>query len=89
MRGLKTTPGIELKLQQKPSIDSKHKVASGSQSLRAMSWLHVPRPNLTYSHKTQYRIVFKENGITIDLLKNLSDVMKVLVDIVAGASPLN
>ena len=89
MRGLKTTPHSVFELQEKPSIDSKHKVASGSQSLRAMSRLHVPHPNLTYARKIHYRIVFKENGITIDLLKNLSDVMKVLVDIVAGAFPLN
>jgi len=83
MRGLKTTPGIEHKLQEKPSMESKHKVASGSQSLRAMSRLHVPHPNLTYSHKTHYRIVFKEKGITV--LSSLRVVMGVLADIVTGA----
>jgi len=89
MRELKTTPDSVFNLQEKPLIESKHKVASGSQSLRAMSRLPVPHPNLTYSHKTHYRIVFKEKGDTVDLLKKLSDVMKVLVDIVAGALPLN
>ncbi|KAF9507935.1 hypothetical protein BS47DRAFT_1366317 [Hydnum rufescens UP504] len=68
MQGLKTTPDI----------------TSGLQSLHAMSQLHVPHPNLTYSHKTHYHIVFKEKGDTIDLLKKPCDVMKVLGDIVAA-----
>ncbi|KAF9503909.1 hypothetical protein BS47DRAFT_735648 [Hydnum rufescens UP504] len=35
MRGLKTTPDSVFNLQEKPSMDLKHKVASGLQSLRA------------------------------------------------------
>ena len=49
-----------------------------------MSRLHVPHPNLTYSHKTHYRIIFKEKGDTADVLSSLSVVMKVLADIVTG-----
>jgi Fungal protein kinase len=91
MGGLNTTRDSVFELQKRSSMNTTHKdkVASGSQSLRAMSRLHVQHPNLTYSHKTHYRIVFKEKGDTIDLVPNLSDVMKVLVDIVAGAFPTN
>jgi Fungal protein kinase len=89
MRRMDITRDSVFQLQKRSSMDSTHKVASGSQSLRAMSRLHVQHPNLTYSHKTHYRIVFEEKGTTIDLVPNLSDVMKVLVDIVAGAFPTN
>ena len=87
-RGSKTSLDSVFELQKKPSMDSTHKVASGTQSLRAMSRLQVPHPKLTYSPKTHYQIVF-ENGVIIDLLSNLSGVMKVLVDVVAQAVMLN
>lgn len=59
-------------------------VASGFQSLRTTSQLHFPHPNLTYSPKMHYCIVFEEEGVTIDDLRQLCDVMKVLGDIAAG-----
>jgi len=57
-------------LQEESSTDLRHKAVA--QSLRATS------PN---SHKTHYRIVFEEKGVTIDNLSNVPEVMKVLGDI--------
>ena len=38
-----------------------------------------------YAHKTHYRIVFKEKGITIDRIRSLPDVMTVLTETISGA----
>ena len=85
MRGLKATMDSMFELQQKQLVVSKHQAASGSQGLRATSRLHAPHPNLKYTHKTHYRIVFKEKGVTIDLIPSLPEVMKVLTETVTGA----
>jgi len=50
-----------------------YKLPSGSES------------HLRYTHKTHYRIVFKEKGITIDRIRSLPDVMTVLTETVSGA----
>jgi hypothetical protein len=38
-----------------------------------------------YTHRTHYRIVFEEKGITIDRIRSLPDLMAVLSEIVRGA----
>jgi hypothetical protein len=85
MRGLKATTDSMFELQQKQLVVSKHQAASGSQGLRATSRLHAPHPNLKYMHKTHYHIIFKEKGVTIDLIPSLPEVMKVLTETVTGA----
>ena len=45
----------------------------------------VSESRLRYRHKTHYRIVFKEKGITIDRIRSLPDVMAVLIETVRGA----
>jgi hypothetical protein len=74
MRGLNITPDHDslFKLQRKPFIQN---------------YEPPPRsePHLRYPHKTHYRIVFKEKGITIDRIKSLPDVMTVLIETVSGA----
>ncbi|KAN0109362.1 hypothetical protein V8E52_009406 [Russula decolorans] len=40
--------------------------------------------HLKYAHKTHYRIVFKEKGITIDRIRSLPDVMTVLTETVSA-----
>jgi hypothetical protein len=82
MRGLKATMDSMFELQQKQLVVSKHQAASGSQGLHATSRLHAPHPNLKYMHKTHYCIVFKEKGVTIDLIPSLPEVMKVLTETV-------
>ena len=86
MRGLETSPDSVFELQEESSMDSRYNTfASGSRSLSAINRIpDVPHPNLTYSPKMHYRIVFEENGETIDSLRKLPDVMKILGDIVAG-----
>jgi hypothetical protein len=84
MRGLKVTTGREFKLQRKQLAMLKHEPASGSEGLRAISRLQAPHSYLKYSHKTHYRIVFKEKGITVDLIKSFSEVMTVLSETVNG-----
>lgn len=85
MRGLKVTTDRQFKLQRKHLVIPKHEPASGSEGLRAISRLQAPHSHLKYAHKTHYRIVFKEKGITIDLIKSLPDVMTVLIETVNGA----
>jgi hypothetical protein len=85
MRGLKVTMDSMFELQQKQLVVSKHQAASGLQGLCVTSRLHAPHPNLKYTHKTHYRIVFKEKGVTIDLIPSLPEVMKVLTETVTGA----
>jgi hypothetical protein len=84
MRRLKVTTGREFKLQRKQLVIPKHEPASGSEGLRAISRFQARHSHLKYSHKTHYRIVFKEKGITVDLIKSFPDVMMVLSDTVHG-----
>jgi hypothetical protein len=86
MRRLNITPDHDslFTLHLKPFIQ-KHGPVSGSQSLRDMSRVQAPHSHLRYAHKTHYRIVFKEKGITIDRIRSLPDVMVVLVETVSGA----
>ncbi len=73
MRGLNITSDVLLfKLQQKPFIPN-YEPPSGSES------------HLRYAHKTHYRIVFKEKGITIDRMRSPPNVMTVLTETVSGA----
>jgi hypothetical protein len=85
MRGLKVTTDHEFELQRKQLVLEKHEAATGSEGLRATSRLHAPHPHPKYAHKTHYRIVFKEEGITIDLIPKLPDVMIILTGTVTGA----
>ena len=86
MRGLNITPGRDsvFELQWGPFIQN-HKPPTGSQGLRAMSRVQAPHSHLKYAHKTHYRIVFKEKGITIDRIRSLPDVMTVLTETASGA----
>jgi hypothetical protein len=74
MRGLNITPDRDslFKLQRTPFIQN-YGPPSGSES------------HLRYAHRTHYRIVFKEKGITIDRIRSLPDVMTVLSETVSGA----
>jgi hypothetical protein len=81
--------GLELSestfvLQQKPQANQPHQFPSGSEGLRAPSRLHLPHPTQTYVSKTHYRVVFKEVGKTIDLVPHHHDVIRSLLDTVAG-----
>lgn len=84
MRGLNITTDHKFQLQRKQMIQ-KYQPASGSEGLRAISRIQAPHSHLRYAHKTHYRIVFKEKGITIDCIKSLPDVMTVLTETVRGA----
>jgi hypothetical protein len=84
MRGLKVTTGRQFKLQRKQLVIPKHEPASGSDGHRAISRLQALHSHLKYSHKTHYRIVFKEKGTTVDLIMSFPDVMMVLSDTVNG-----
>jgi hypothetical protein len=84
MRGLTAATDSMFELQQKQLVVPKHQAASGSQGLRATSCLHAAHPNLKYTHKTHYRIVFEEKGVTIDLIPIFPEVMKVLTETVTG-----
>lgn len=84
MRGLNITTKHMFQLQRKQMIQ-KYPPASGSEGLRAISRIQAPHSHLRYAHKTHYRIVFKEKGITIDCIKSLFDVMTVLIETVRGA----
>jgi hypothetical protein len=72
MRGLKIAdhdPLFELQLQQNSFVWISNRVC------------HSQR----YPHKTHYRIVFKEIGITIDRIPSLPGVMTVLAETACGA----
>ena len=71
-------------LQVKPYIRT-YESRSGSESSQENRRVRAPRPHLRHAHKTHYRIVFKEKGITIDRVKRLPDVMTVLGETVGGA----
>jgi hypothetical protein len=74
MRGLNITPDRDslFELQRKRFVQ-----------------IYIPRFvsewRLRHAHKTHYRIVFKEKGITIDHIRSLPDVMTVLTETVSGA----
>ena len=74
MRGLNISPGHDtlFELQRAPIFQYRIR-ASGSEG------------HLRYTHKTHYRIVFKEICITIDRMLSLPDVMVVLAETVSGA----
>ena len=73
-------------LQCKPNVQNSEP-PFGSNGLRATSRVQVPHNDSPkrYPHKTHYRVVFKEKGITIDCVKSLPDVMTVLGETVGGA----
>jgi hypothetical protein len=58
---------------------------SRSESLGATDILDYHNPT-TYAHKVHYRIVFKEQGTTIDNVRRFHDVLKTLEDAVKGLS---
>jgi Fungal protein kinase len=89
MRGLKVITDHEFELQRKQLVLEKHEAATGSEGLRATSRLHAPHPHLKYAHKAHYRIVFKEEGITVDLIPRFPDVMTILTGTVTGAFSFN
>jgi hypothetical protein len=82
MHRLKVTTGHEFKLQQKQLVIPKHEPPSGLEGLQAISHLQARHSHLKYLHKTHYCIVFKEKGITVDLIKSFPNVMTVLSDTV-------
>jgi Fungal protein kinase len=84
MRKLDLTTRKTFQLQ-KESL-RRHQPATGSEGLRAVSRIQAPQTHPRYAHKTHYRIVFKEEGITIDRITTLPQVMTVLNEIVSGAS---
>ena len=86
MRGLDiTSDHVSLfKLQVKP-FSRTYESLSGSESSKEYCRVRAPHPYLSYAHKTHYRIVFKEKGITIDRVKKLPEVMTVLGETVGGA----
>jgi hypothetical protein len=85
MRGLDLTTGGRFRLQREHLAIPKKEPASGSKGLRTTTRLQAPHLHRTYPHKTHYRIVFKEKGVTIDLLKSLPEVITVLTETVNGA----
>ena len=86
MRGLNITlgRGSLFKLQRRPFIQN-HEPPSGSQGLRLMSRVQAPHSHLRYAHKTHYRIVFKEKGVTMDRMRSLPGVITVLTETASGA----
>ncbi len=86
MRGLDIEKDRDslFQLQRKSTIQ-RGRSAPRSESLRASSSVQVPHSNKTYAHKTHYRIVFKEIGTTIDRVRSLPEVMKVLTETAGGA----
>ena len=89
MRGLKIAKDHAslFQLQRKSFFeDSSNTSGTGSKNLRAFSHAQVPRHRNIYEPKTHYRIVFKETGVTIDSMRSLPSVMKVLAETVIGAS---
>jgi hypothetical protein len=86
MRGLDITRDHDslFTLQQK-SLTRTSAQASGSTSLQAVDLVQDPRSYKRHAHKTHYRIVFEEKGITISRMRSLPDVITALIDTVIGA----
>jgi hypothetical protein len=85
MRGLKLSTGGTFELQRKQLVLEKQPIPPGSEGLREISRLPVPHPHLKYVHKTHYRVIFKEKGVTVDLVPSIPDIMTILTDTVSGA----
>ena len=86
MRGLNITPDHDsLFTLQRKQLTPKYEPPSGSGPLQAVSRVQAPHSHLRYTHKTHYRIVFKEKGVTVDCMKNLPDVMAILTESISGA----
>jgi len=80
MRGFEVNEANVFGLPKKnPKINDKNS-APGSNSIRATSRFHARHPILRYPHKTHYRIVFEEQGITIDDIRSLPDVLTILAE---------
>jgi len=71
-------------LQRTPFMLNKN-APSGSGGRPGATPAQAPQSHISYAHKTHYRIVFKENGITLGRIKSLPDVMTVLTETVSGA----
>jgi serine/threonine protein kinase len=88
MRGLGLDYTKLFFLQRKGFVDTvvtTHRSASGPERLAQASRLvYIPYPVQKYAHKTHYRIVFKEKGITVDNVKTLPEVLGILSGIVTG-----
>ena len=85
MRGLDTSTDSVFVLQREEPVISTEDPVHGLERVRATSRLHVTHPIFRYPHKTHYRIVFKERGITIDLIPSIPDVMTILAETATGA----
>jgi hypothetical protein len=85
MRGLSITPHHASLFKLQRTLIHKYEPPSGSEALRAISRVQAPHSYLSYAHKTHYRIVFKERGITVDRMNILSDVMMAFTETVSGA----
>ena len=88
MRGLEiASDHAQLFQLQRKSYVQSSATPSGSDGLRATSRAQARHNHLRvrYAHKTHYRIVFKEKGITIDRMNSLPQIMGVLSETVDGA----
>ena len=85
MRGLTVPTGHDSQfiLQRKP-FNLNYETSTGSKSLDT-NRLPASHSHPIYAHKTHYRIVFKEQGTTIDCVKSLHEVMTVLTETAEGA----
>ena len=79
MRGLKIAEDHPSLFQLQYSL-----ISTGLKNQREFSPAQVPRHCKTYAPRTHYRIVFKEIGVTIDSMRSLPGVMKVLTETVSG-----
>src|ERR1700722_14511554 len=62
-------------------------LGEGENSQRDYAFQRAPHsPHRTYPDKVHHRVVFREIGTPIDMLRNLKDVRAVMVDIVRGQS---
>ena len=87
MRGLDiASDGTSLFQLQRKSFVQNSERPSRSDSLRAASRVQTPHDGspIKYAHKTHYRVVFEEKGITIDRIRSLPKVMEVLSETVGG-----
>ena len=86
MRGFEVNEANVFKLPKKNLKITDKNSAPGSNSIRATSRFHARHPIFRYPHKTHYRIVFEEQGITIDDIRSLPDVLTILAETATGAS---
>lgn len=85
MRGLKHTAAVTFSLEDMMGgLTMMSADNDGSEQLhRTMRPINLTP--ITYAHKTHYRIVFREEGTTIDRVRKFRDVMSTLTDTVDGA----